>query len=205
MSKSLTRYTGSERVNHWVVAISFVLAALSGLAFFHPAFFFLTNLFGGGPWTRILHPFIGLVMAGAFVWMAVRFAHHNRMEASDKQWLRQWRDVLNHKEEKLPPVGRYNGGQKLLYWFMVASMIILFVTGLLFWQPWFAPNQPIWVVRGATLLHSAAAFGLIIGIIVHLYASIWVKGTLRGMLYGTVSEKWAAKHHPVWHKEMTGK
>ena len=176
MSKSLTRYTGSERVNHWVVAISFVLAALSGLAFFHPAFFFLTNLFGGGPWTRVLHPFIGLVMAGAFVWMAVRFAHHNRMEASDKQWLRQWRDVLNHKEEKLPPVGRYNGGQKLLYWFMVASMIILFVTGLLFWQPWFAPNQPI-----------------------------WVKGTLRGMLYGTVSEKWAAKHHPVWHKEMTGK
>ena len=44
----------------------FILAALSGLAFFHPALFFLTDLFGGGPWTRILHPFIGVVMFAAF-------------------------------------------------------------------------------------------------------------------------------------------
>jgi formate dehydrogenase subunit gamma len=52
----IPRYTTPERVNHWTVAICFVLLALSGLAFFHPAFFFLTGLFGGGPWTRILHP-----------------------------------------------------------------------------------------------------------------------------------------------------
>ena len=46
--------TGSSRA-------SFVLLALSGLALFHPALFWLTNLFGGGPWTRILHPFIGVL------------------------------------------------------------------------------------------------------------------------------------------------
>ena len=54
MSKMIQRYTARERSNHWVVAIAFILAGLSGLALFHPAFFFLTNLFGGGPWTPSL-------------------------------------------------------------------------------------------------------------------------------------------------------
>lgn len=205
MAKDIERYSESERVNHWVIAITFVLAALSGLAFFHPAFFFLTNLFGGGPWTRILHPFIGLVMFFAFVSMAVRFAHHNKLTDSDKQWLAQWRDVANNDEHKLPPVGRYNAGQKVLFWVMVISMVILLVTGLLFWQPWFAANQPIWLVRAATLLHSVSALALIIGIIVHIYAAIWVKGTMRGMMHGTVTDKWARKHHPLWHKEVSDK
>ena len=60
------RHGINERLNHWVVAITFILLALSGLALFHPAFFFLTNLFGGGTWSRILHPFIGVVMFVSF-------------------------------------------------------------------------------------------------------------------------------------------
>ena len=71
--KDLTRYTAHERANHWLVGICFILLALSGLAFFHPAFFPLTQLFGGGVWARILHPFIGILMAGAFVVMFFRF------------------------------------------------------------------------------------------------------------------------------------
>jgi len=47
----IARYGAATRINHWIVAISFVLLALSGLALFHPALFWLTNLFGGGPWT----------------------------------------------------------------------------------------------------------------------------------------------------------
>jgi len=44
----IQRYNPSERSNHWMVAILFVLAALSGLALFHPALFGLSGLFGGG-------------------------------------------------------------------------------------------------------------------------------------------------------------
>ncbi|WP_296820965.1 hypothetical protein [Thiobacillus sp.] len=40
MTTWIRRYSARERSNHWLVAISFVLAALSGLALFHPAFFF---------------------------------------------------------------------------------------------------------------------------------------------------------------------
>ena len=67
----LQRYTASERANHWVTGICFILLALSGLALFHPALFPLTSLFGGGVWTRILHPFVGVVMMLFFVVMFV--------------------------------------------------------------------------------------------------------------------------------------
>jgi len=56
---TVERYSSGERTNHWLIALGFVLAALSGLALFHPALFWLSNLFGGGPWTRILHPSSG--------------------------------------------------------------------------------------------------------------------------------------------------
>ena len=59
----LERYNDRDRMNHWVVALLFVLAGLSGLAFFHPAFFPLTQLFGGPVWARIIHPFLGVLMA----------------------------------------------------------------------------------------------------------------------------------------------
>ena len=45
--KDLKRYSASERLNHWTVGISFILLAISGLAFFHPAFFPLSTLLGG--------------------------------------------------------------------------------------------------------------------------------------------------------------
>ena len=198
----IVRYTSSERLNHWIVALCFILAALSGLSMFHPSLYWLSTLFGGGPWTRILHPFIGLAMAAAFVFMALRFWRRNLIEARDRQWLRQWRDVVTDHEERLPEGGKYNAGQKLLFWLMVACLLALTVTGFLFWRPWFAYAFPICLVRSATLVHSAAAVVLIIGIIVHVYAAIWVKGSVRAMTRGTVSERWAAKHHAAWYREV---
>ena len=203
MSKYLQRYSDQERMNHWIVAICFILAALSGLAFFHPALFWLVNLFGGGPWARILHPFIGVAMFGFFLISMLRYWHHNKLDDNDRKWLRQWRDVANNREDMLPEVGRYNGGQKVVFWITVASTITLIVTGVIFWRPYFANLFPIELIRLASLLHAVAAFTLIVSTIVHVYAAIWVKGTLRAMTRGNVSDAWAKKQHSNWHREVT--
>jgi len=79
----LVRYSGSDRANHWIVALLFVLAGLSGLALFHPSMYFLTGLFGGGSWARILHPFIGVAMFVLFVGIMFKFWHHNVLNAND--------------------------------------------------------------------------------------------------------------------------
>lgn len=203
-SNLVVRYTAPQRFNHWVVAIAFVLLALSGLALFHPAMYWLANLFGGGPWTRILHPFIGVVMAAFFLVLAARLWHHNRMTDNDRKWLGKIGDVLANREQGLPEVGRYNAGQKMLFKTMVACMLLLFISGVVFWRPYFAPAFPLDMIRFAAVVHAAAAFVLIAGIIVHIYAAIWIKGTLGAMTRGTVTPAWAKKHHPGWYREIGG-
>ena len=131
---TLVRYGAGERTNHWLVALAFVLAALSGLALFHPALFWLSNFFGGGPWTRVLHPFIGLFMMVVFLFLAATVWGDNRMQPADWQWLRQLKDVVNNREERLPEVGRYNAGQKLLFFLIGACLVGLLLSGLIIWR-----------------------------------------------------------------------
>ena len=203
MTGYLQRYSDWDRMNHWALVILFFGAALSGLSMFHPSLFFLSVLLGGGPWTRILHPFVGVLVFLSFAGMYLRLVRYNTWDADDRAWLAQSGAMLAGRPHEMPPVGRYNAGQKILFWWMTASLLILLVTGLLFWRPYFAEYFPIGVVRLATLVHSLTAVALVIGIIVHIYAAIWVKGTTRAMTRGLVSESWAKHHHPRWHAQMT--
>ena len=198
---TVLRYPAGVRTNHWLVALAFVLAALSGLAFFHPALFWLTNFFGGGPWTRILHPFIGLFMVLVFLSLAATVWDDNVLRPADWQWLRQWRDVVNNREDRLPEVGRYNGGQKLLFFVLVVCLLGLFVTGVLMWRSYF--TFPVEVVRVAVVVHAICALVLICAIIVHIYAGFWVRGSQHAMLRGTVTPGWAWKHHRAWFRQIT--
>jgi formate dehydrogenase subunit gamma len=197
----IVRYSPNERTNHWITAITFVLLALSGLALFHPSMFWLTALFGGGQWTRILHPFVGVVMFVSFLILALRFWHHNNLDKSDIQWLRQIDDVLANQEDKLPEIGRYNAGQKLLFFVMVACLVLLLASGIVIWRRYFSFFFPIDVIRLAAVVHAIAAFVLIVGIVVHVYAALWVKGSIGAMVRGTVTLGWARKHHPRWFRE----
>ncbi len=201
-TREIIRYTAGTRINHWIVAISFVLLALSGLALFHPALFWLTNLFGGGPWTRILHPFIGCVMAAAFYLLGVQFWRDNRMQQRDWIWLRKINDVVGNREENLPEVGRYNAGQKLLFFVLVVCLIGLLLSGIVIWRVYFSELFSIGVIRAGALLHAFFAFVLITAIIVHIYAGIWVKGSVRAMTRGVVTPGWAWKHHRAWFREV---
>lgn len=198
----LRRYDDGERMAHWAVALLFFAAGLSGLALLHPAFFFFTNLFGGGMWSRILHPFFGVAMALGFAFLFVKMWRHNGWDESDTRWARSAGSMLRGDKSNMPPVGRYNAGQKAVFWLMSASLLVLLATGFMFWQPWFAPAFPIPVRRIAILLHAVAGTALILGIIVHVYAAIWVRGTMRAMTRGSVSEAWARYNHPLWHREV---
>jgi formate dehydrogenase subunit gamma len=164
--------------------------------------FWLSALFGGGQWTRILHPFVGIVMFIAFIALAARVWHHNLLDRDDVQWLRQIDDVLANREDALPQIGRYNAGQKLLFFVMVACLLLLLLTGIGIWRRYFGGAFPVGLIRVSAVLHAFAAFVLIIGIIIHVYAGFWVKGSFSAMVRGTVTLGWAHKHHPKWFREI---
>jgi formate dehydrogenase subunit gamma len=199
----IVRYSAGTRINHWIVAISFVLLALSGLALFHPSLFWLTNLFGGGPWTRILHPFIGCFMVAAFILYGAKLWSDNLLQQRDWIWLRKIRDVVNNREGNLPDVGRYNGGQKLLYFIIVVCLACLLLSGIVIWRQYFSGYFSMDVVRFGALAHAFFAFVLICAVVVHIYAGIWVKGSIRAMTRGWVTPGWAWKHHRAWFREVT--
>ena len=200
--KDLRRYSATERANHWTVGICFILLTLSGLAFFHPAFYPLTQLFGGGTWTRILHPFVGIVFALAFAAIFIRFYRLNAMTPTDWEWLSRVREMVDGNDHNMPEQGKYNGGQKLLFWGLVISMAAITVSGVFMWRAWWTPSVDI--VRLASVVHAIAAVVMIGLIIMHVYAAIWTRGTIRAMMYGTVTRAWAKQHHRGWYRKVTG-
>jgi formate dehydrogenase subunit gamma len=201
--KDLARYTAQERANHWVVGICFILLALSGLAFFHPAFWPLTQLFGGGVWARILHPFIGVLMAVSYLVIFFRFKALNVMTPVDKEWLSRAGEMMAGDDHNMPEQGKYNGGQKMMFWAMSLCMLLLAISGVLLWRAYF--SFPVDAVRLGAVVHAATAAVLIAMIVVHIYAATWVKGTVRAMWYGTVTRAWAKQHHRAWYRQVTGK
>ena len=202
--KKLLRYPPSERVNHWLTAIIFILLALSGLAFFYPAFYPLNQLFGGGVWTRILHPFIGVVMAISFGVMFFNYKQLNVMTPTDREWLSHVREMVNGDDRNMPEAGKFNGGQKLLFWLLVACMALLILSGIVIWRAYFSFLFPVAVIRFASVVHAVAATIMIALIIFHIYAAIWTKESIDAMLYGQVRRAWAKQHHPAWFRQMTG-
>lgn len=201
--KPILRYTSNQRTNHWLVVIMFFMVGLSGLALFHPALFWLSNLFGGGPWTRILHPFMGVVMFVLFLGLVIRFWRANFFITNDRLWLKRVGRVIKNEEEGVPPVGKYNAGQKLLFWTLLLCMLVLLFSGLVIWRAYFSAYFGITTIRWAMLLHAVAGLILVLSIIVHIYAGIWIKGSINAMLHGWVSRAWARKHHELWYREVT--
>lgn len=197
----IIRYNALERINHWIVAISFILLALSGLGFLFPSFNWLMNIFGTPQLARLLHPFFGVLMFLAFIIMFLRYWRHNLIKRGELIWAKKIHKVLQNQE--VGDVGRYNLGQKGVFWMAIFSLLLLLSSGLIIWRPWFAPYFPIPLIRAALLVHSLAAVMFIMVIMVHIYAAVWwIKGSVTAMVEGWVTEKWAKKHHPRWYREL---
>jgi formate dehydrogenase subunit gamma len=195
---TLTRNTTAARINHWITAGCFVLLMLSGLSMFDPMLFFLSGLFGGGQSTRAIHPWIGIVLLVSYAGLIVQFWRDNFWSRDDVAWMRAIPQVLANEEKGVPEVARFNAGQKFVFWSMALLVPALFVTGIVIWDVYFSPYTTIELQRVAVLIHSMAAIAAIIVWIIHVYAAIWVRGSVRAMTQGYVTPGWAWRHHRKW-------
>lgn len=199
---ALRRNTTAARINHWISGGCFVLLVLSGLAMFDPMLFWLSALFGGGQATRAIHPWIGTVLLISYAGMIVQFWRDNGWNREDVTWTRAIGSVLANDEERIPEVGRFNAGQKFVFWAMALLIPALFFTGIMIWEVYFSAYTTIEQQRVATLIHSMAAVAAIIIWIIHVYAALWVRGSVRGMTQGYVTPGWAWRHHRGWLRRL---
>lgn len=196
------RYATHTRINHWFTAILIVLLILSGFALFSPRLFFLTAIFGGGQTARFIHPILGVVACLSFLLLFLQLWRLNLMRREDVTWAKNINEVLAGHEERLPELGKYNLGQKLVFWGMFWLLLAMVISGIMIWQQFFPNLVSIQTRRWAVLVHSVSAVLSVLIIIVHVYAAFWTRGTLSAMTKGEVSGGWAWKHHRKWLREV---
>ncbi|CAI8889671.1 formate dehydrogenase-N subunit gamma [Kosakonia sp. YIM B13611] len=201
-SKMILRTKFIDRACHWTVVICFFLVALSGIALFFPTLHWLTQTFGTPQMGRILHPFFGVLIFLILMFMFGRFVHHNIPDKKDLPWIKGIVEVLKGNEHKVADVGKYNAGQKMMFWTIMSMISLLLATGVVIWRPYFAHFFPIALIRWCLLAHATSAIILMLAILVHMYMAFWVKGSIKGMIEGKVSRRWAKKHHPRWYRDV---
>jgi len=195
----IVRYTFRERVVHLAAALSYVYLLLTGLAFWTPAMYWLAVVLGGGYLSRVLHPWVGLVFSGAVAIMYAIWRRDMRTTDADRAWRKAVLHYIRNEDAKVPPASRFNFGQKQLFWIMVGGGLALLLSGLVLWFVAFMPWELRALRYAAVLVHAVAALVTIAGFIVHLYMGLLVvPGGLSAILHGTVSERWARHHHPLW-------
>ncbi len=199
--EKLVRFSFAERARHWMAALSFLYAAFSGLALWSPHLFWLSSVLGGGETVRRWHPWGGVLFGVALGLMFRNWAREMKLDADDKVWLANAHKYAVHEEEGLPEPGRFNAGQKMLFWLQSLAVLVLIATGVVLSFPEAMPRA---LRLAAILVHPAVAVLFIGGIIVHIYmGTAAVPGALRGMIQGWVRPGWAAAHHPKWYRDIS--
>jgi formate dehydrogenase subunit gamma len=200
----IVRYTLSERVHHWLGSLFYVYCLITGLAFWSPYMYWLAAIVGGGPTARFWHPWFGLAFTVSMVLMYMMWRGDVARTDDDQRWSEGIEDYIENQDEKLPPVGRFNYGQKLFFWLMFYGVILLLISGL---GPWFVESIPWslhWLRYLAVTVHVVAGLATIGAFIIHVYMSVFMEPeSFHAMIRGRVSAAWARTYHRLWYEQVT--
>jgi formate dehydrogenase subunit gamma len=201
----ILRYQFHERLTHWLAAFSYIYLLLSGLAFWSPWLFWLAVICGGGQVARILHPWFGLIFVVAVLYLYVMWASQMHTTEADKAWWRAIGHYTRNEDDQMPPAGRYNAGQKLLFWGFFIFGILLFLSGLVLWFPEYIPWNLRFLRYLAVLVHASSALITIGLFMIHIYMSVFAeRGAFGSVIRGDVSQEFARRYHPAWYEEVMG-
>ncbi|HTC40037.1 MAG TPA: formate dehydrogenase subunit gamma [Candidatus Acidoferrales bacterium] len=201
----IRRYSFGERANHWIGALTYTLALVTGLAFWSPYLYWLAAIVGGGPTARFIHPWFGLIFSASLFWTFKEWYRDMEVNEDDRAWAKAMPYYIQNEDEKLPPVGRFNFGQKLFFWGILFCVILLLLTGVALWYTEALPWSWRYVRYVAILIHASAALISIGLYLIHVYMStILEEGSFGSMVHGYVTRAWAWTFHRTWYEEVKG-
>jgi formate dehydrogenase subunit gamma len=203
--RSIQRFNTLERVNHWMVAVSFVLLGLSGLNITYGALV-LRPVIGPEAFTALLyasqavHQYLSFPFVLGLVVMVAVWLRDNLPTKVDVAWVKAGGPMAKGH----PPAGRFNAAQKALYWFTMGGGALVAVSGYLLMFPFTLTD--VTGQQWAHIVHGLMAMVMIAAILGHAYiGSIGMEGALEAMSTGRVDYNWAKEHHSVWLEEQAAK
>ncbi len=202
----IQRYTLAERVVHGVSGLTYMYVLATGMAFYSPHLYWIAILLGGASTSRYWHPWIALLFVAALVWMLRAWFDDMRITPADRQWNQGMEHYIKNEDEDLPPIDRFNPGQKYFFWAMVGAALVLLISGAVLWFPELIPWQWRGLRFAAILLHVSAALVTTGAFIIHVYmGTAVVRGSVTAIIRGEVSPEWAKTHHRLWYRRVTGR
>jgi len=196
----IARHSLLSRFSHWAVAVSFVVAMLSGMPIWTPVFGWMAYLFGGLTVCRLLHPWDGVAFVIFSIERFFQWLPDMHVGDPDVDWFRQRATKKGRAGIDDSQIGKYNGGQKVYFWAVSLGAIGLLLSGLVIWFPQRFPP----IVRELSfLIHDFTFICFAVSLVIHIYLSTAAEpGTFVSMSRGTVTQAWARLHHPRWYREV---
>jgi formate dehydrogenase subunit gamma len=201
----ILRYSFRERLVHWLAALSYIYLLLTGLAFWSPWLFWIAVVLGGAPVSRMLHPWFGLVFFIGILQMYGLWSSQMGFNDVDRAWMNSMSHYIQNQDESMPPAGRYNAGQKMLFWGFILFGTLLFLSGLVLWFPEYIPWSLRWVRYISVVVHASSAMATVGLFLIHVYMGVFAeRGALDSVIHGDVTEDFVRRFHPGWYKEIVG-
>jgi formate dehydrogenase subunit gamma len=205
----ILRFNALERLTHWMTATAFIILAITGLNFIFGKRLLMPLI---GPdafstwsiWAKYAHDFVSWAFMLGIVVMLVTWVWDNLPERNDVHWLKVGGGFFDKSGKTHPPAGRFNTGQKLIYWAVVLGGIALSISGIFMLFP-FAFTD-INGMQTAQYVHATVGVILIAVIIAHIYiGTVGMEGAYGAMGSGTVDMNWAKEHHSLWVERQEAK
>lgn len=222
--RTITRFTDLERTGHWLLAISFLILAVTGLNVLYGRAVLMpligkeafATVAGAG---KLVHNYVAFAFMAGLALTLVLWLRHNFPNRHDVVWLVKAGGLLSRHSH--PPARKFNAGQKILFWLVMLGGVAISLTGLAlmfpFEMPLFAntfavlnsvglslPGEvtPMQEMQLAATWHGIVALFLVCVILGHIYiGTIGMQGAFDAMGSGEVDLNWAKEHHGLWVEE----
>ena len=200
--QKIVRFKAFERFAHWLTAVSFVLLGLTGLNITFGKVLLLPlvgpDLFSDiSQVAKYVHNFTSFAFVAGLVLITVLFFRDNLFKRVDIDWVKQGGGFIKSKHA---PAGRFNLGEKFVYWLSVAAGLLVSASGFVLLFPFYGTN--IADMQIAQVAHAVIAILFIALILGHIYiGTLGMEGAFEAMGTGEVDINWAREHHDRWLAE----
>ena len=210
-ARPVLRMSASQRWQHFVLATSFIVLAITGFALRFPDSRLSKILGSSEPLRRWIHRIAGLVLliVGAYHVIYLLTTRDGRQLLKDlfpikKDISDTWGAVLYliGRRTDRPKIGRFGYAEKMEYWAVIWGTIIMGVTGLMIWLKLDVTHfLPRWAIEVATTVHYYEAILACLAIVVwHFYHVIFdpdVYPINTACLDGKISQDAQQHEHPL--------
>lgn len=202
----IERFSAFERSAHWANVAAFLVLAVSGIVMAFGKFFLLpimgTTLFGWLSYVlKNAHNFAGPLFAVSLLVVIVTFMRDNLPAKGDLAWLLKGGGIFSGHEIDS---GRYNAGEKVVFWGGVFFLgITVVVSGLAMDKLLPGLSYDRSTMQIAHMIHSVSNLLMLVMMMGHIYlGTLGTKGAYQGMRTGYVDETWAEQHHKIWFDDI---